>query len=135
MLVRHDGTGWRVAPITRRSTPFRLAGGGTKRIPISRPQLVAAADGERIRAWLLFRDVERGSRVSAGICDDLEAGAWRFGDLTAESVGMWEPSYDPVRWRRDRTLDVFVQRVGQGDGERSEDLAPQPVSILEWRPF
>jgi hypothetical protein len=27
-----------------------------------------------------------------------------------------------------------VQRVGQGDGERLEDMAPQMVSILDWRP-
>ena len=47
---------------------------------------------------------------------------------------MWEPSFDPVRWAETGELHVFVQRVGQGDGERTEDVPPQTVSILEWDP-
>jgi hypothetical protein len=46
---------------------------------------------------------------------------------------MWEPSYDLDRWRSDRRLDLFLQRVGQGDAETQEEIAPQMVSILEAR--
>jgi hypothetical protein len=49
-------------------------------------------------------------------------------------VGSWEPSYDTERWKKDRVLHLFVQRTGQGDGETLEELAPQPVYILEWKP-
>ena len=134
MLVHHDGVAWHVAQVTQRTTPFTLAGGGTKRIPISRPQVAAKAVGTATRAYMLFRDIERGRRVSVAICDDLDEGAWRIEDLTPDTVGMWEPSYDPTHWERSGELHVFVQRVGQGDGERTEDLAPQMVSVLEWRP-
>ena len=47
---------------------------------------------------------------------------------------MWEPTYDPEVWRTQRELHLFVQRVGQGQGETTEDIPAQPVSILEWRP-
>jgi len=59
-------------------------------------------------------------------------GVWRHS--TRQSVGQWEPTYDPVVWRMSQRLHLFVQRVGQGDGETMEDVAPQPVSILEWNP-
>ena len=55
-------------------------------------------------------------------------------DLLASSVGQWEPTYDLQRWREHGVLSLFVQRVGQGDGERLEDMAPQMVTILDWRP-
>lgn len=133
-VVYHDGQGWNTQQITQRIAPFSLSGGGTKAIPISRPQIVADNRGEKSRAYMLFRDVERGSRVSLAICDDLQRNEWRIEDLTDFSVGMWEPSYDTELWRREKQLHVYVQRVGQGDGEKTENIAPQMVSVLEWSP-
>jgi hypothetical protein len=134
MLVRHDGAGWQAQAVGRRKSDFTLSGGGSKRLPISRPQVATRIRGGRTEAVLLFRDRERGDRVSAAVCADLDAGGWRFVDLTARPVGQWEPNFDPVRWQEDGALHLLVQRVGQGDGERTEDLPPQPVSLLEWRP-
>ena len=82
--------------------------------------------------FLLFRDEERGSRVSVAVTN--KHGEWMTRDLTDESVGMWEPSLDQELWRRNGQVHLFVQRVGQGDGEKLEDLPAQMVSILEWRP-
>ena len=48
---------------------------------------------------------------------------------------MWEPTFDQNLWNRRRELHLFVQKVGQGDGERLEDVAPQMISILEWKNF
>ncbi len=131
-LVWHDGSAWHADQVGHRQTPFSLSGGGTKRIPISRPQL--AVDG-RGAAYMLFRDAERGSRVSLAIADDpQQRGAWRVVDLTDTSVGQWEPTYDVALWRARGVLHVFAQRVGQGDAETLEDVAPQMISVLEWRP-
>jgi len=49
-------------------------------------------------------------------------------------VGQWEPTYDAVAWATLRRLFLFVQRVGQGDGESLEDVPAQPVSVLDWDP-
>lgn len=133
-LVYHDGTGWKISQISDRDTPFSLSGGGTKRIPISRPRIIADSTRLPNKAYLLFRDVERDSRVSVALCDDLRNPKWRFKDLTDFSVGEWEPSYDTELWERSKILHLFVQPVGQGDGETLKDLPPTQVSILEWKP-
>jgi hypothetical protein len=130
-LVWHDGSKWHLSQVSQRTTPFRLSGGGTRRIPISRPQL--AVDRED-RVYMIFRDEERGSRISVAITDDPERKSWRFLDLTEESVGMWEPTYDTELWKRDGVFHIFKQFVGQGQRETLEDVQPQMISILEWDP-
>ncbi len=120
---------WLMSQVSNRKTAFSLSGGGTKRIPISRPQI--AVDGHHI--YVIFRDDERGNRPSVAITDNIGRG-WRTIDLAERDLGMWEPSFDLNLWNRRKVLDLFVQRVGQGDGEKLEDLAPQLISILEWRP-
>ncbi len=133
-LVYHDGAQWQTRQISKRTTPFTLSGGGTKRIPISRCQILADSRGETTRAYLLFRDIERGNRVSVAINEDIRKNDWYFKDLTQFSVDMWEPSYDTELWNRKKQMHVYVQRVGQGDSEGVEDMPPQPVYILEWQP-
>lgn len=130
-VVWYDGTTWQTAQVGTRKTPFSLSGGGTKRIPISRPKLAVDAKG---CIYMLFRDAERGDRVSVAISDDAAHKDWRIVDLTDASVGQWEPAYDPQVWQTRGELHVFVQRVGQGDGETLENVPPQVISILEWQP-
>ncbi len=133
-LTFHDGSQWNVSQITNRKTPFSLQGGGTKRIPISRPRIIADSSGDTDKAYLLFRDSERDDRVSVAICKDLSKLDWKFLNLTEFSVGMWEPSYDTELWQASKTLHIYVQKVGQGDGEKLEQLPPTTVSILKWIP-
>lgn len=133
-LIFHDGSEWKVSQISDRNTPFSLSGGGTKRIPISRPQIIADSSGETDKAYLLFRDIERDSRVSVAICEDLDAMEWQFLDLTDFSVGQWEPSYDTELWKRFKVLSLYVQKVGQGDGETLDEMPPTEVMILDWQP-
>ena len=129
-VVYSDGKEWRMSQVGARKTPFTLSGGGTKRIPISRPQILV--DGKRV--IVIFRDAERGSRISAAVCSGVPGCEWSFRDLNETNVGMWEPTFDQELWRQTRAVHLFVQKVGQGDGENLEDIQPQLVSILEWRP-
>jgi hypothetical protein len=133
-VVFHDGSTWRVSTIGTQTVPFRLGGTGTKRIPISRPQILADASGSRDRAYLLFRDEGRGNKVSVAICDDLRTGRWRVEDLTSSEVGQWEPTYDVTLWPKQRRVHVFVQRAEQRDGEGVAAVPPERVYILEWTP-
>jgi hypothetical protein len=133
-LVFHDGVAWQIRQISNRTTPFSLSGRGEKRIPISRCQIFANSDGPTDRVYILFRDIERENRVSVAICEDLQQKKWQIEDLTDFGVGMWEPSYDTELWKHAKTLHVFLQKVGQGDGGKLEDMPPQKVSILEWEP-
>ncbi|HEV7991796.1 MAG TPA: BNR repeat-containing protein [Gemmatimonadaceae bacterium] len=130
-LVWHDGTRWRASQVGARTTPFRLSGGGTKRIPISRPQVLAGKTGA---VYVVYRDAERGGGITVARSADAVHTHWSMTELLASSVGQWEPTYDPTLWGARGRLALQVQRVGQGDGEALEDVAPQMVSILEWTP-
>jgi hypothetical protein len=130
-LIWFDGETWHMQQVFERKTPFTLKGGGTKRIPISRPQLVIDNERGKNNLYYIFRDEERGDKVSLASTRDLEKGIWETRDLTDFSVGAWEPTYDTELWREEHKLHLFVQHTDQGDGEKTGLLSPQPVYILE----
>jgi hypothetical protein len=129
-LVYFDGRSWQVRQVSQRTEAFSLSGGGTRRIPISRPQIVA--QGKKV--YLIFRDAERNNRLSVSYSTDISKGIWKTIDLTSDPIGQSEPSFDTELWRRKNLLHIYVQYSGQGDGERTEKIPPQPVRILEWKP-
>ncbi|MET0267221.1 MAG: BNR repeat-containing protein [Duganella sp.] len=136
-VVYRNDAGWQVRTLDFRTTAFSLSGQGTKRIPIARPQIMVsldAAKAQRAGVLLVFRDAERGSKVSVARSSDIAAGRWQLHDLTAAGVGAWEPSFDTELWRRSGILSLFVQDVQQVDGEGQAQVAAQPVRILDWRP-
>lgn len=126
-LVWHDGSRWHEQQVSRRTTPFSLSGGGTKMIPIARPRL-AAHEG---KVYYIFRDEERGSRVSMFHTDDVQSGQWQVTDLTDFPVHAWEPSVDTELWKTQHKLHIYVQDTRQGDGEQTVETEPQPVYVLE----
>lgn len=126
-IVWHDGLEWHSRQVGERTVPFSLKGGGTKMIPIARPRIVV--DGGEI--YYVFRDEERGSKVSVAHTADVANGKWQFADLTDFAVDAWEPSHDTELWKKQRRLHLFVQHTRQGDGERTVEFAPQPVYVLE----
>jgi hypothetical protein len=133
-LVYNNAGKWQVNNLGFRKTAFSLGGGGTKNIPISRPQLIAWNQGKRMAAALIFRDVERGDKVSLAVNDDLNSSHWQVSDLSVSSVGAWEPTYDTGLWQDKKVLDLFVQKVIQVDGEGRANIPSQPVQVLEWKP-
>lgn len=130
-LVWNDKGQWKSKQVMQRKTPFSLSGGGTKKIPISRPRLVVKNKGEKVEAYFIFRDEERGSKVSMAFSDNLKKGKWQVSDLTDFAVYSWEPSYDTDLWRDRELLHLFVQRTAQGDGEKTVTMEPQMVQVLE----
>lgn len=131
-IVYSDGKDWKQQQVGKRATPFSLSGGGTKKIPISRPQIVVWNHKKSVAVAVIFRDAERGDKVSLALCKDLNKAGWSYKDLTDYSVGHWEPSYDTELLKKTGDLHLFVQNVGQGDGEKTENVAPQDVSIIEY---
>lgn len=118
---------WNNVNLNFRKSPFSLSGGSTKKIPISRPQIVV--HGETV--GLLFRDEERGEKVSIAVCVNIKENRWTIKDLTDFGVGDWEPSFDTELWRTDKMLHLFVQNSRQVDGEGQADMVPQTVYVLE----
>ena len=137
-LVYHDGQQWQVQQVTQRRTPFTLAGTATKRPPLSRSVVLVTQQWRRSReVYLVYRDDERGGRAVVAACRDLTKPAWEISDLTAGSVGAWEPSADPAQWSRFGQLHLLVQRVEQSDGNDQEaaDVPPTAVGSLIWSPL
>ena len=83
---------------------------------------------------VVYRDAERGGGITVARSADAAHERWTTTELWRTPVGQWEPTYDIDRWRRDGRLSLFVQRVGQGDGETLEAVPPQPVLVLDWTP-
>jgi hypothetical protein len=133
-LVWHDGSKWQTSVIGGQTVAFRLGGGGTKRVPISRPKIVVDSSGPTDKAYLLYRDEGRGNKVSVAICQDLSKKQWSIKDLTSSGVGQWEPSYDLHLWNSQKVLNAFVQRAEQKDAEGVNDAPPEMVYVLEWKP-
>jgi BNR repeat-containing family member len=132
-LVFYDGKAWQVTQVSHRTDSFSLSGQGTKRIPISRPQVLI----DQKRIFVFFRDAARGNVISVYYIPEISGPnnfTWSVKDLTQQPVGQWEPSYDTELWRRYKTVNLFVQFNGQGDGERTEKIPAQLVSILQWLP-
>ena len=126
-IVWNDGKTWKYRQVTDRKTPFSLKGGGTKMIPVARPRIVV----EDKEIFYIFRDEERGSRVSMAHTTDVSHGKWSVTDLTDFSVDAWEPSHDTELWKERRKLHLFVQHTRQGDGERTAEIEPQMIYVLE----
>lgn len=116
---------WNMEEVGHRTSSFSLSGGGTKMIPIARPKVAINKD----MTYFIFRDEERGSRVS--LAWRKAEGKWQISDLSDFPVDAWEPSFDTKLWNEEGRLHIFVQRAGQGDGEKVTSMPPQPIYIFE----
>ena len=136
-ILYHDGSTWRRLDLGFRTAPFSLSGGGTKAIPIARPQLLIEQREQRGAApsgVLVFRDHERGDRASMVDIADFGTQRWKVADLDPAPLGAWEPTVDTEAWRLRGELDLFVQPVRQVDGEGLAKVPPSNVRVLQWRP-
>lgn len=132
-LVYNNGE-WQSKTLHFRTTPFSLSGVGSKRIPIARPQVMVKGSGENASVLMVFRDEERGSKVSVASIGKIKKGKWKVYDLTAGSAGSWEPTFDSELWEKEGVLNLFVQKVEQVDAEGTANIPSQPVQVLEWKP-
>lgn len=104
---------------------FNLGGGGTKRIPISRPEILV----NNSMLYLLYRDEERDNKITLAYTN-LEKKQWQLKDISSFTVGQWEPNFDKELWRQKKQLHIFSQNVSQADGEGLAKVAPQPVQVI-----
>ncbi len=121
---------WKVNNLGFRKTAFSLSGAGTKRIPISRPQVVSFKNKNSTAVALIFRDEERGSKVSMAVNKDISLNNWQIEDLSETSVGSWEPTYDTELWKQKKQLQLFIQFTDQKDAEGKAGILPQPVQVM-----
>ncbi|HSD06467.1 BNR repeat-containing protein [Flavobacterium sp.] len=117
---------WNLIDTNFQKNSFTLGGGGTKRIPISRPEILV----NQSMLYLLFRSEERGNKITLAAAN-LDKKEWKLEDITNYSVGQWEPNLDAALWKQKAQLHIFSQNVTQTDGEGLSVMKPQPVKVLE----
>ncbi|TKC65145.1 neuraminidase [Pedobacter hiemivivus] len=117
-----------------RKSNFLLSGGGTKGIPISRPQVIAWKKDKQVSVGIVFRDEERGSKASIAVCKNIDKPIWVCKDLHSSSLGSWEPTYDTTLWESKQVLNLLLQQVQQKDNDGRVSVAPQNLSVLQWIP-
>ncbi|NCU03455.1 MAG: neuraminidase [Chitinophagaceae bacterium] len=130
-IISNTAKGWTVTDLGFRTSNFSLSGAGTKQIPIARPQVLCTGIGKKKQIILVFRDAERGNKVSIA-CGTLQKTNWKIIDLTTNGVGAWEPTFDTELWKSKQQLHLFVQQVTQADAEGVVNTKPQMVQVLEW---
>jgi hypothetical protein len=133
-VVYNTGKIWKCLNLDFRKIPFSLSGVGTKRIPISRPQIMVNISKAKPSGLLIFRDEERDSKVSVVKIKSFKKKKWEVRDLLESSVGSWEPSFDTELWSMTGNLNLFIQNVQQVDAEGKADIPAQMVQVLEWKP-
>lgn len=145
IVYRRDGR-WLRAPGPVAGSDFELKGWGTKRPPISRAALLIEPVETSVRAHLIYRDDSLGERVVLATLEALgepntEAldaqrpdDQWQRHFLTETGVGAWEPSVDPVLWRRKREAHLLLQRVDQIDGndQSGSNVPATALKVLVW---
>ncbi len=130
-LVYRSGKRWKQSDLGFRKTGFSLSGQGTKKIPVSRPQVIAWHQGSKQIAALIFRDEERGAQVSIALTRLSGKIKWRITDLPGGTMGDWEPTYDTDLWKNKLLLHIFIQPVFQADAEGVVKTEPTQVKVLE----
>ncbi|MBP6023417.1 BNR repeat-containing protein [Ferruginibacter sp.] len=130
-IVYKTGTEWIIQNTGFRKTAFSLSGAGTKRIPISRPQLVCFSKNNMPAIMLIFRDEERGNKISLAVNANINFNSWQHVDLQGMNTGSWEPTFDNELWRQKKQLHLFVQHTQQADGEGKGNIGQQPVYVTE----
>ncbi|MFV8270678.1 BNR repeat-containing protein [Flavobacterium sp. GT2N3] len=130
-IVYLEKGNWKKINTRFRKTPFYLGGGGTKQIPISRPDIFIDDKGSNPLLYILFRDEERGNKISIAVRNLNDKANWKIVDLTTDSVGQWEPNYDISLWKNKKKLHIFSQNVTQIDGEGLTNTVPSIVSVLQ----
>jgi hypothetical protein len=125
-VVYLDKGKWNIIKTDFHINPFVLGGGGTKSIPISRPEILV----NNSMLYLLFRDEERDNKITFAYTN-LTKKEWKLSDVTNYSVGQWEPNFDKQLWKEKKQLHIFSQNVSQTDGEGLSKVAPQPIRVIE----
>jgi len=138
MVVYFDGNAWKSTQVGERKTALNLGGGGTKPLGLSRPLILIDESQKQAKVNVVFRDVDRGNKISVASTANIDQDPWAFKDLTPDAYGFWEPTGDDSLWTRDKTIHLFVQNTEQMDYKDNTgaktDANPTMVRVLEWKP-
>lgn len=132
-VIYRNNEGWQESRVTERTMDFSLSGGGSRSIPISRPQIIITENRKKTIVNVIYRDEERGNKacISTAIIDTATILNWSSKEITKFSLGRWEPSYDSEILKEKQEIHLYVQEVGQGQAETIAKMPSKNVYILQ----
>ena len=130
-VIYNRGKGWEHIRVDQRNLDFELSGGGTRSIPISRPIALCEEKNGSPILHIIYRDEEYDNRACMKSINMDQIDTWETLILTKNGLDRWEPTYDLELWKQKGILHLFIQKVGQGSGEKSVESPPTMISVME----
>ena len=128
--LRFDGFKWHHQYISARLAVFNIKGGGTLKIPISRPEIVLDMDDN---AYIIYRGDLSEDKIAIVT---LKAPLYIYNPediqyLNSECLEHAEPVIDRVRWCNDNILSLLTQFNDQPDHDLDHQHRTYPVKIID----
>lgn len=125
-----DGDAWHCSVVSSRTAPFSLRGGGTLKIPMSRPEIVL---DKQDNVFLIYRDDTTDNRLSVQL---LKAPAYQFHEyerinIIDDNLENSEPVIDRERWDASQVLSILLQRNKQPNGDMEYEKFNMPISVID----
>lgn len=125
-----NGKKWKHQTISNRTMPFNLCGGGTLRIPISRPDIVIDSNDN---VFVIYRGDLSADRMAILY---LKAPQYSYSPenqkiIYNEPLGLAEPVIDKLRWKREEVLSLLVQYNEQPDHDIGHANVATPVHLID----
>ncbi|WP_141441390.1 BNR repeat-containing protein [Vreelandella titanicae] len=114
--IWYTGTIWKHGYVSNRKEGFKLAGGGTLKIPMSRPAIIIDKEDN---VFIFFRSDETAQRMA--VCC-LKSPYYSSVNMTYKiiwdySLEQSEPVFDFSRWCEENILTLFIQKNQQPNGD------------------
>jgi hypothetical protein len=125
---------WRIATVSRFTTPFALDAGGTLPLPHSRPEIIVHPDG---RITVIYRSIEFDNRLMATQLKPPHYALTtsRTEVLVDSNLGFYEPVLDRAAWSQRNELALYIQHCRQGfNADGRPDHHAEPAFIASFRP-
>lgn len=129
--IWYTGTIWKHSYVSNRKENFKLAGGGTLMLPMSRPAIII---DRKDNVFILFRSDETGQKMA--ICclsppyySDVNN---IYKIIWSNSLEQSEPVFDFSRWSEENILTLFVQKNQQPDGDLTHENLYESVFLVDF---
>lgn len=128
--LRFDGLKWHHQYISARRSMFDIKGGGTLKIPISRPEIVLDINDN---AYIIYRgDLSEDKMVIITLkTPDYICNLNETQYVNTGCLGYAEPVIDRSRWSKDNILSLFIQFNEQPDHDIDHRPETHPVKIID----
>ncbi len=130
-IIFHNGMVWDQLRVGQRTMNFDLSGGGTRSIPISRPVVLHTSKSGVSKLHVIYREEEYDDKACMKTLELENTRDWKTTLLTDTGLDRWEPSFDTELWKKKGILNLYIQKVGQGSGEKAVQMPPTMIRILE----